>query len=182
MEKLSLNAWIHFLAIFFLFEIIVCRGIYFIVAYACHLSFQWRLHLLGWCSIYGCIGFIDGKSVKIYGPYKDPIYAYWINGMKIMYSINDPFVVDHNDIFINLDPGYSGSFHDVTILKYFELNVNWRCMFFHNDDYFEYILGDPGLQGRQIYIHANHPKFILSSFFHPSQNHFSSNLNHFDFI
>lgn len=73
--------------------------------------------------------------------------------MKIMYSINDPFVVDHNDIFINLDPGYSGSFHDVTILKYFELNVNWRCMFFHNDDYFEYILGDPGLQGRQIYIY-----------------------------
>jgi hypothetical protein len=40
MEKLSLNEWIHFLAIFFLFEIIVCRGIYFIVAYACHLSFR----------------------------------------------------------------------------------------------------------------------------------------------
>ena len=61
-----------------------------------------------------------------------------------MYSINNPFVVDHNDIFIYLDPLYSGSFRNVTKLKHFELNVNWRDMFIHNDDYFEYILGDPG--------------------------------------
>ena len=65
----------------------------------------------------GCIGFIDGTLCRIRRPYNDPDERRWYNGRKKMYCFNNTVVVDHNGLFIYVDPGYPGSFHDVNILR-----------------------------------------------------------------
>ena len=66
--------------------------------------------------------------------------------------MNNTVVVNHNDLFIYIDAGYPGSFHDVSYLHASSLNRNWRDYFTHTNNYFEYVLGDPGYQGRDQYI------------------------------
>jgi hypothetical protein len=69
-----------------------------------------------------------------------------------MYCLNNTVVVDHNGLFIYVDTGYSGKFHDVNILRHSNLYREWRDYFTHNDDYFEYVLGDPGYVGEEMFI------------------------------
>lgn len=61
-------------------------------------------------------------------------------------------VVDHNGLFIFIDPGFPGSYHDVTILRQSILLQNWRDFFEHTEEYFEYVLGDPGYAGEDMFI------------------------------
>jgi hypothetical protein len=100
----------------------------------------------------GCIGLIDGTLCKIRRPYRNPDHASWFNGRKKMYSMNSTVIVDHDGLFIYVDPGYPGSFHDVTILRQSELYTSWRDYFTHNDEYIEYLLGDPGYAGADMFV------------------------------
>jgi len=65
----------------------------------------------------GCIGFIDETLVEICRPHNNPQHGRWFNGRKKIYSLNNTVVVDHDGLFIFLDAGYPGSFHDVNILR-----------------------------------------------------------------
>jgi hypothetical protein len=69
-----------------------------------------------------------------------------------MHSMNSTEVVDHDGLFIYVDPGYPGSFHDVTILRQSELYTSWRDYLTHNDEYTEYLLGDPGYAGADMFV------------------------------
>lgn len=71
----------------------------------------------------GYIGFIDDTLVKIRRPYNDPNHSWFFNNKKI-YSINNKMVVNHNGLFIYIDHGYPGSFHDVTWLRASPLDKN----------------------------------------------------------
>ena len=59
-----------------------------------------------------------------------------------MYCFNSTVVMDHDGLFIYIDPGYPGSFHDISILKASDLYKNWRNFFTREYAYFEYVLGD----------------------------------------
>lgn len=99
----------------------------------------------------GCIGFIDGTLLKIRRPTISE-HRVFFNGRKKMYSLNNTVIVDHNGLFIHMDLGFPGSFHDVNILRNSEFHKNWRDFFTVRDDYFEYLLGDPGYVGEEQYI------------------------------
>lgn len=71
---------------------------------------------------------------------------------KKMYCLNNTVVVDHRGLFIFLDIGHPGSFHDINILRTTDLFQNWRNYFRHTDDYHEYLLGDPGYVGADAFI------------------------------
>jgi hypothetical protein len=66
--------------------------------------------------------------------------------------MNNMVIVDHCGLFIYMNVGYPSSFHDVTIM--FESNVykNWRQFFVHTDEYFEYILKDPGYLDEKMFV------------------------------
>ena len=103
----------------------------------------------------GCIGHIDGTLVQIRRPsgqLNKTDHRKWYNGRKAMYAFNNTVVVDHDGLFIFIDAGYPGSFHDVSILRSSEFHANWREHFRHDDVYFEYVLGDPGYMGEEMYI------------------------------
>jgi len=100
----------------------------------------------------GCIGHIDGTLVKIRRPHRDPLHSRWFNGRKKIYCVNNTVAVDHDGLFIFIDCGYPGSFHDITILRHSQLHANWRDHFVHEDNYFQYLLGDPGYTGEDMYI------------------------------
>jgi len=103
----------------------------------------------------GCIGFIDGTLIEIPRPYAETRaqqQRLWYNGRKSMYCFNNTVVVDHNGLFIFIDPGYPGSLHDVNCLRQSDLYKNWRRYFTHSDEYFEYLLGDPGYVGEDMFI------------------------------
>jgi DDE superfamily endonuclease len=66
--------------------------------------------------------------------------------------MNSTVIVDHDGLFIYVDPWYPGSFHDVTILRLSELCTSWRDYFTHNDEYIEYLSGDPGYSGADMFV------------------------------
>ncbi len=66
--------------------------------------------------------------------------------------MNNTVVVDHQGLFIYLDCGYLCSYHDVTILCRYKLHKNWHQFFLHGDEYFEYLLGDLGYVGEEMFI------------------------------
>jgi hypothetical protein len=100
----------------------------------------------------GCIGFIDGTLCQIRRPFGNPLHSTWFNGRKKMYCFNNTVVVDHNGLFIYIDSGYPGNFHYVNTLRSSSLFKNWREFFVHIDEYFEYLLGDPGYVGEDMFI------------------------------
>jgi len=100
----------------------------------------------------GCIGFIDGTLCKIRRPFKDPNHRVWFNGRTKIYALNNTIIVDHDGLFIYVDCGYPGSFRDVNILRQSDFHRNWPQYFRHDDEEREYLLGDPGYLGEEMYI------------------------------
>ena len=62
--------------------------------------------------------------------------------------------LDHHDLFIYIDSSYPDSFHDVSFLRESKLYGTWRKHFAHydGDQYFEYVLGDAGYVGTEMFI------------------------------
>ena len=100
----------------------------------------------------GCIGFIDGTLVEIQRPWHNPNHAKWFNGRKKMYCMNNIVVVDHDGLFIHVDPGYPGSYHDENIFRHSHLYGQWRDFFTQNDCVHKYLFGDPGYSGEDMFI------------------------------
>ena len=71
-----------------------------------------------------------------------------------MYCTNNMVIVDHRGLFIYVEPDYPGAYHDVNVLRHSSLMMDWRNHFTHSDaeDYFEYLLGDPGYVGADMFI------------------------------
>jgi hypothetical protein len=61
--------------------------------------------------------------------------------------MNNMIILDHHGLFIYIDIGYLGSYHDVNMLWHSGVYKNWCQDFTHGDDYFEYLLGDPSYMG-----------------------------------
>ena len=55
-------------------------------------------------------------------------------------ALNNTVIVDHDGLFIYVDCGYPGSFHDVNILRQSDFHRNWRQYFRHDDEEREYLL------------------------------------------
>jgi hypothetical protein len=80
--------------------------------------------------------------IKIHKSWNDVAHKVWFNGHKVIYSMNNIImVVDYQGLFIYLNFGQLGSYHDITILCQFELHKNWCPLFLHDDSYFEYLWG-----------------------------------------
>ena len=62
--------------------------------------------------------------------------------------MNNMVVVLHEGLFIHLDLGFLGFFHDVTIICHSIFYGQWRAHFTHDDGYFVYLLGDPSYIGK----------------------------------
>lgn len=79
-----------------------------------------------------------------------------------MYCMNNIVLIDHHGLFIFVDVGYSGSFHDVTILKNSWVENNWRQLFTNRDEYCEFVQGDQGYIGVKKYIMCGFSKVLWS--------------------
>jgi DDE superfamily endonuclease len=100
----------------------------------------------------GCIGHIDGTLCRIQRPRIENHKSYY-NKRKEMYCFNNVVIVDHYGLFIYCDAGYAGSFHDVRCLRASHIHANWRNYFRNSpDEVQEYVLGDPGYMGAEMYI------------------------------
>jgi L-rhamnose isomerase len=66
--------------------------------------------------------------------------------------MNIVVVVDHQGSIIYLDFWYIGLYPDVTILRTFELHKNQHYFFVHDDENFEYLLGDSSYLGEKTFI------------------------------
>lgn len=73
----------------------------------------------------GCISCVHGTLVQIRHSYKNEHHTRWYHGRKIMYCMNNTILVDHDGLFIFVDGGYPGSFHDMTILKNSWVEMHW---------------------------------------------------------
>jgi hypothetical protein len=63
-----------------------------------------------------------------------------------MYCFNNVVIVDHNGIFISVDAGFAGSYHDVRCLRNSNIHLKWRSYFASDniDEVQKYVLEDPG--------------------------------------
>ncbi len=62
-------------------------------------------------------------------------------------------ILDHHRLFIYTNLGYVlKSYHDVNIIHHSAIYQEWCEYFTHWDDYFEYLLVDPGYLGEEMFI------------------------------
>jgi hypothetical protein len=101
----------------------------------------------------GCIGFVDGTLCTIRRPRIDQHKKFY-NNRRAKYCMNSVVIVDHDGLIIYVDSGYPGSFHDVRCLKMSHIHSHWREYFSAQslDDVGEYLLGDPGYLGADMYV------------------------------
>jgi hypothetical protein len=78
------------------------------------------------CELPRCIRFIDGTLVEICKPWQNEVHCTWFNGWKKIYAMNNIVFLDHQGLFIYINGGYLGSFHDVNILQHLNVYRDWR--------------------------------------------------------
>ena len=61
--------------------------------------------------------------------------------------MNSTIVVCHEGLFLYVNLGYLGSYHNVSILRHSFLYKNRRTDFEHGDENFQYLLRDLGISG-----------------------------------
>jgi hypothetical protein len=61
-------------------------------------------------------------------------------------------VVDHHGLFIDLNLKYLKSYHEVNILCQSDIYKSWHQYFVHADEYFEFLLGDLGYTGKDLFM------------------------------
>ena len=72
----------------------------------------------------GCIGIIDGTLVIIRRPWRDENHDRYFNARKKLYYINNLDVVDHFGLFIYVEAGFLGAYHDINVLWRYGLAGN----------------------------------------------------------
>jgi hypothetical protein len=76
------------------------------------------------------------------------------NNGKCMYCFNNVIVIDHDGLFIFVQVGFAGSFHDVRCFLLTDLFSYWR-RYFQNENrdiVEEDLLGDSGYMGADMFI------------------------------
>jgi hypothetical protein len=138
----------------------VCDDAIFIAScidHACSDEIRWptaheRVQLAKQISEFpGCIGFIDGTLCKIQRP-SGPDHRKYYNGRKSIYCLNNVVIIDHQGLFIYVDPGYPGSYHDVNCLRNSDISIHWQQYFTITENYQEFLLSDPGYMGEDVFI------------------------------
>jgi hypothetical protein len=66
--------------------------------------------------------------------------------------MNNSIMMDHRGLFIYLDFGYPGSYHDINILHQLNIHKSWHQYFVHTYEYFKYLLGDPNYMGECMFM------------------------------
>jgi hypothetical protein len=66
--------------------------------------------------------------------------------------MKNTIVFYHHGLFIYIDIGYQGFYHNVIILRHSSVYNNWYQFFTHVDDYFGYLLGNPNYMGEDMFI------------------------------
>lgn len=61
-------------------------------------------------------------------------------------------VMDHYGLFIYIDLKYSKSYHDIIIFHLSNIHKIWLHLFFHTNEYFEYLLDDLGYMGKETFV------------------------------
>jgi hypothetical protein len=99
----------------------------------------------------GCIGHVDGTLCKIPRP-RIPLHKRYYNNRKKMYCFNSTVIIDNEGFFIFVDAGFAGSFHDIRCLKQSDVYMRWRQYFSTDEEWLEYVLGDPGYMGAEMFV------------------------------
>jgi len=68
--------------------------------------------------------------------------------------MKNTIILGHNGLFIYIDIGYHGFYHDVNILWHSGVYNNWCQFSTHVDVYFGYLLGDPSFTGEDMFYYA----------------------------
>lgn len=78
----------------------------------------------------------------------------YYNNRKKMYCFNNLVIIEHDGMFLYVDAGFAGSFHDVRCLRKSHIHDHWREDLVNDDldQVLEYVLGDPGYKGEEMYI------------------------------
>ncbi len=71
-----------------------------------------------------CLGFIDMMLIEIWKLWKDLKHQTWFNGCKKIYTINNNVVLDHHGLFIYINLGSLGSYHDVKKFRHSTINTS----------------------------------------------------------
>jgi hypothetical protein len=73
----------------------------------------------------GCLGLINGTLVEIPKSWKDTKHWTCCSGHKKIYAMNNTMILDHHGLFIYIDLGYFGSYHDASILHHLAIYQEW---------------------------------------------------------
>jgi hypothetical protein len=71
---------------------------------------------------------------------------------KKIYDMNNVVILDHKGLLIYIDFGYLGSYHDVSILWHSSIYQKWWQYITHDDEYYEFLLGDHGYMGEEMFV------------------------------
>jgi hypothetical protein len=66
--------------------------------------------------------------------------------------MNNTIILNHHGLFIYIDIGYPNSYYHVSILLHSNVYRDWREYFIHEDEYFEYLLGDLSHVGEKMFV------------------------------
>jgi hypothetical protein len=90
--------------------------------------------------------------MKICKPWNNLGHCSWFNGWKKMYCMNNIIVMDHHGLIIYFDLEYLGSYHDVSIFRQSNIHKSWCRYCVHTNEYFEYLLKNPGYMGEDMFL------------------------------
>jgi hypothetical protein len=73
-----------------------------------------------------CIGFIDGTFIEIRKPWQMKHIVHGLMVKIIIYAMITTIILDHHELFIYIEIGYFGSYHNVNILWWSNVYRNWH--------------------------------------------------------
>lgn len=99
-----------------------------------------------------CIGIIDSVLVEIGRMWKNVLHSTWFNMEDTFYCINNTVIVSYDGLFMHIDVGYPGSFHNGIILRHFQFCHEWLIIFTNTDDHFKYLWRHLGYKCKDMFI------------------------------
>jgi hypothetical protein len=95
--------------------------------------------------------------------WENALHSKWFKTEEKFYCVNNTVIVCYDGLFMHIDIGYPGSFHNATILRHFQFCLEWLIMFTNTDDHSKYLWGHLVYEGKDMFImhwtcvHKVHP-------------------------